>query len=57
MAQQQINKITSQDDKEIELVLPKVLRGSMEDEYQTPFRLLGNFGKEQLNKLTSKILK
>ena len=57
MAQQQINKITSQDDKEIELVLPKVLRGSMEDEYQTPFRLHGNFGKEPLNKLTSKILK
>ena len=57
MAQQQINKITSQDGKEIEHVLPKVLRGSMEDVYQTPFRLLGNFGKKQLNKLTSKILK
>ena len=37
MAQQQIKKITSQDGKEIELVLPKVLRGSMEDVYQTPF--------------------
>ena len=57
MAQQQIKKITSQDGKEIELVLPKVLRGSMEDVYQTPFRLLGNFGKKQLNKLMSKILK
>ena len=57
MAQQQINKITSQDGKEIEHVLPKVLRGSMEDVYQTPFRLLGNFGKKQLNKLMSKILK
>ena len=30
----------------MERVLPKILRGAIEDVYQTPFRLLGKFGKE-----------
>ena len=46
----------SQGGKEIERVLPKVRREAIEDVYQTPFRLLGNFGKQQLNKLKRKIL-
>ena len=53
---QRIDQIISQDGKEIERVLPKVLRGAIKDVYQTPFRLLGNFGKHQLNKLKRKIL-
>ena len=53
---QRIDQIISQDGKEIERVLPKVLRGAIKDVYQTPFRLLGNFGKQQLNKLKRKIL-
>ena len=57
IAQQRINQIISQGGKEIEHVLPKVLRGAIEDIYQTPFSLLGNFGKKQLNKLKNKILK
>ena len=52
-----INQIISQGDKEIERVLPKVVRGAIEDIYQTPFRLHGNFGKKQFNKLKNKILK
>ena len=40
--------------KEIERVFPKFLRGAIEDVYQTPFRLLGNFGKQQLNKQKEK---
>ena len=56
IAKQRIDQIISQGGKEIEPVLPKVLRGAIEDVYQTPFRLLGNFGKQQLNKLKRKIL-
>ena len=51
-----INQIISQGGKEVERVLPKILRGAIEDVYQTPFRLLGNFGKQQLNKIKRKIL-
>ena len=57
MAQQRINRIISQGGKEVESVLHKTLRGGIEDVYQTPFRLLGNFGKQQLNKLKNKILR
>ena len=56
IAKQIINRIISQGGKEIERVLSKVPRKAIEDVYQTPFRLLGNFGKQQLNKLKRKIL-
>ena len=39
---------------EIKRVLPKILRGAIEDVYQTPFRLLGKFGKQQFNKIKRK---
>ena len=55
IAQQHINQAISQGGKEIERVLPKILRGAIEDIYQTPFRLLGNFGKKQFNKLKKKL--
>ena len=56
VAEQRINQIISKGGAEVERVLPKLLRGAIEDVYQTPFRLLGNFGKQQLNKLKRKIL-
>ena len=56
IAKQRIDQIISQGEKKIERVLPKVLRGAIEDVYQTPFRLLRNFEKQQLNKLKRKIL-
>ena len=55
--EQRINQIISKDGVEVERVLPKILRGAIEDVYQTPFWLLGNFGKQQLNKLKRKILR
>ena len=55
VAQRRTNQIISQRGKEVERVFPKFLRGAIEDE--TPFRLLGNFGKQQLNKLKTKILR
>ena len=32
-------------------MLPKIIQGAIENVYQTPFRLLGKFGKKQLQKL------
>ena len=57
IAQQRINQIIRQAGQEIERILPKILCGAIEDVYQTPFRMLGNFGKQQLQKLKRKILK
>ena len=51
IAQERINQIISQGGKEVERLLPNILRGAIKDVYQTPFRLLGNFGKQQLNKI------
>ena len=56
-AEQRINQMISKGGAEVERVLPKILRGAIEDVYQTPFRLLGNFWKQQLNKLKRKILR
>ena len=56
VAKQKINQIITQGEKKVERVLPKILRGVIEDVYQTPFRLFGNFRKQQLNKLKMKIL-
>ena len=56
IAKDRINQIISQGGKEVERVLRKILRGTIEDVYQTPFRLLSNFGKQQLNKIERKIL-
>ena len=56
IAKERINQIITQGGKEVEPVLPKILRGAIEDVCQTPFRMLANFGKQQLNKLKRKIL-
>ena len=39
IAQQHIQQAISQGGKELERILPKILRGAIEDVYQTPFRL------------------
>ena len=56
IATDRINQIMSQGSEEVECVLPKILREAIEEVYQTPFRLLGNFGKQQFNKIKRKIL-
>ena len=56
IAKDRINQTITQGGKEVERVLSKILRGAIEDVYQTPFRMPGNFGKQQLNKLKRKIL-
>ena len=53
--QSKINQVIKSDGAEVERVLPKIIRGAIEDVYKTPFRLLGNFGKQQFNKIKRKI--
>ena len=57
IAKDRINQIISQGGKEVARVVPKILRETIEDVYQTRFRLLSNFGKQQLNKTKRKILR
>ena len=57
ITKQRINQIISEGGKEVDRVLPKILRGTTEDVYQTPFRLLGNFGKKQINRIKNKFVK
>ena len=54
--QDRINQVIRLGGAEIERVLPKILHGAIEDVYKTPFRLLGDFGKQQFNKIKRKIL-
>ena len=42
---------------EIERVAPKIIRGAIEEVYKTPFRLLGNLGKKQFQKIKRKLFK
>ena len=56
IATDRINQVISQSGKEMERVLPKILRGAIENVYQTLFMLLGNFGKQQFSKIKRKIL-
>ena len=44
IAQWRINQIILQGGKYVEHVRLKILRGAIEDVYETPFRLSGNFG-------------
>ena len=57
MVKNRRNQGISSGGAEIERVLPKILRGAIEDVYKTPFRLLGNFGKQQFNEIKKKILR
>ena len=57
ITKQRINQIISKGGKEVHRVLPKILRGTTEDVNQTPFRLLGNFGKKQINRIKNKFVK
>ena len=57
IAQNRINQVIRSGGAEIEQVLPKILRGAIEDVYKMPFRLLGKFGKQQFKKLKQKVLR
>ena len=39
----------------MERVAPKIIRGAIEEVYKTSFRMLGNFGKTQFQKIKRKL--
>ena len=57
IAKQRINQIIRSGSSEIERVAPKIIRGAIEEVYKTPFRLLGNLGKKQFQKIKRKLFK
>ena len=57
IAQQRIDQVVQSGGAEIERVAPKIIRGTIEEVYKTPFRLLGNLGKNQFQKIKSKLFK
>ena len=57
IAQQRIDQAIRMGGQEIEQVAPKIIRGAIEEVYKTPFRLLGNLGKNQFQKVKRKLFK
>ena len=57
IAQQRIDQAIRTGGAEIERVAPKIIRGAIEEVYKTPFRLLGNLGKKQFQKIKRKLFK
>ena len=57
IAQQRIDQVVRSGGAEIERVALKITRGAIGEVYKTPFRLLGNLGKKQFQKIKRKLFK
>ena len=57
IAQNRINQVIKSGGAEVERIIPKIICGVIEHVYKMPFRMLGNFGKQQFNKFKEKILR
>ena len=57
IAQDGIDQVTRTGWAEIERVAPKIIKGAIEEVYKTPFKLLGNLGKRQFEKIKRKLFK
>ena len=62
LAPKLISQISEEIDKIAEArirqaIAPQIIYGAIEEVYKTPFRLLGNFGKQKFNQLKRKIFK
>ena len=57
IAQQRIDQAIRFGGAEIERVAPKIIRGAIEEVYKTPFRLIGNLGKKQFQKIKRKLFR
>ena len=55
IAQNKINQVIKSGGAEVERMLPKIIHEAIEDVYKTPFRILGNFGKQQFNRIEKKV--
>ena len=57
IAQERIDQVIKTGGAEVERIAPKIIRGAIEEVYKTPFRLLGNLGKNKFQKIKQKIFK
>ena len=57
IVQDRIDQIVRSGGAEIERVAPKIIKGAIEEVYKTPFRLLGDLGKKQFQKIKIKLFK
>ena len=57
IAKERIDQVIKSGGSEIERIAPKIIRGAIEDVYKTPFRLLGNLGKKQFQKIKQRLFK
>ena len=55
IAQERIDQAIRTGGAEVERIAPKIIRGAIEEVYKTPFRLLGNLGKKQFQKIKQNI--
>ena len=55
IAAKKINQLTYNTGKEVQRIAPGLITGAIEELCKTPFRLLGQFGRNQYNRLKSKL--
>ena len=55
IAMDRIDQVIKSGGEEVERIAPKIIRGAIEEVYKTPFRLMGNLGKKQFQKIKRKI--
>ena len=53
--QQRILQVITEGGAQLKQVGPQLLKGAIEDAYQTPFRMLGKFGKSKLAEATQQL--
>ena len=57
IATRRINQLTRNTGNEIQRIAPGIIRGAIEELYKTPFRLLGQFGRNKYKQLRKKMYK
>ena len=57
IAKERIDQVIRTGGSEIERIAPEIIRGAIEEVYKTPFRLLGNLGEKQFQKIKRQLFK
>ena len=57
IVQERIDQVVRSRGAEIERIAPKIIKDLIEEVYKTPFRLLGDLGKKEFQKIKRKLLK
>ena len=57
IAKERIDQVIRTGGSEIERIAPEIIRGAIEEVYKTPFRLLGNLGEKQFQKIKRRLFK